>query len=177
MSGIFYRPSFKLASHSLSLSYFLVFNVRPFSFIIPHPLFHLPLSVPPVMRKCTIGLHGNSNWLPRWTTLWPGSKQTKKKKRDTRRSITDKLSFGSDEDINAQTNEKEPLLTIPFTSSQTCSKGTEMEAYKVGHTSHQMCCVCDRGRGGPEVAWVQGHIRHCGSILSVLSSDLHLLSL
>lgn len=92
MSSIFYCPSFKLASHSLS--YFLLFNVCPFPFIIPHPLFHLPLSVPPVMRKCTISLHGNSNWLPRWTSLWPGSKQTKeKKKRDTRRSITDKLSL------------------------------------------------------------------------------------
>lgn len=42
-------------------------------------------------------------------------------------------------------NEKEPLLTIPFTSSQTCSKGTGMDAYKVGHTSHQMRCVCVMG--------------------------------
>lgn len=69
-------------------------------------------------------------------------------------------------------SEKEPLLTIPFTFSQTCNKGAAMDAYRVGRTSHRMCCACDRGRAGPEVAWVQEHIRHCGSILSVLCPDL-----
>lgn len=44
-------------------------------------------------------------------------------------------------------NQKKALLDIRFTSSQACRPGTEMDAYKVGHTS-QMPCVCVIGGEG-----------------------------